>query len=187
MNIPVIPTFSYSCQVAYLESPPIYLGMSLELLWTVWSHFKVRYSLVLACNYPQKPIVAPQMQSQLNCRSLISCTCCFLGTCPFFSPLRLASSASRSPFSVCSLPWYEMVRVASHLGSLAQLCCGERGTLQVPPACVGCPQWLDHTWLPQPSAGMHPPGPSCVPQGQAARAPAELWRQGPRWACISPG
>ena len=49
-------------------------------------------------------------------------------------------------------------RVASHLGSLAQLCCGERGTLQVPLARVGCPQWLDHTWL----------------QGQAAWAPGEL-------------
>lgn len=136
MNIPVIPTFSYSCQVAYLESPPIYLGMSLELLWTVWSHFKVRYSLVLACNYPQKPIVAPQMQSQLNCRSLISCTCRFLGTCPFFSPLRLALSACRSPFGVCSLPWHEGLNVAAFSGWLAQLCCEQRDTANKHCCCV---------------------------------------------------
>ena len=96
MNIPVIPTFSCSCWVAYSESPPVYLGMSLELLWTVWSHFKVRYSLVLACNCSKKSIVAPQMQSQLNCRILISCACHFLGTYPFFSLLRLASSACES-------------------------------------------------------------------------------------------
>ena len=130
MNIPVIPTFSCSCWVAYSESPPVYLVMSLELLWTVWSHFKVRYSLVLACNCSKKSTVAPQMQSQLNCRILISCACHFLGTYPFFSLLRLASSACESLFSVWSLPWHEWLKVATFSGWLAQLCCEQGRTLQ---------------------------------------------------------
>ena len=32
VDVHVIPLFSFSCQVAYSEIPPTYLGMSLELL-----------------------------------------------------------------------------------------------------------------------------------------------------------
>ena len=49
-------------QVAYSESPPVYLGMSLELLWAVWSQFSVRYFLVPAVVVPAYT-VAPQMHS----------------------------------------------------------------------------------------------------------------------------
>ena len=43
-----------------------------------------------------KSTIAPQVQSQLNCRILICCTCHFQDGYLFFSLLRLASSACKS-------------------------------------------------------------------------------------------
>ena len=42
--------------------------------------------------------------------------------------------------------------VATDLGSLVQLCCGEGGTLKTNTAgmCGECSQWMDYTGLPQP-------------------------------------
>ena len=42
----VIPPSSCSCQFVYSESPAIYLGRSLGLLWAQWSQFRLRSSLV---------------------------------------------------------------------------------------------------------------------------------------------
>ena len=104
--------------VAYSESPPVYLGMSLELLWAAWSQFSVRYSLVPAVVVPNVYSCPSNAQSQFDCGVLICCTCCFWGSSPFFSLLRLASSVCKFSFSVWSPPWHEGVKLATYSGSL---------------------------------------------------------------------
>ena len=49
----MIPPFSCSSQFAYSESPPLYWRRSLDLLWAVWSQFRIISSLGPACTSSQ--------------------------------------------------------------------------------------------------------------------------------------
>ena len=72
--------------------------------------------------------------------------------------------------------------MATHLGSLVQLCCGEGGTLQTKTAgtCGGCSQWMVHTGFATAQGSMYFAGPHCsgsstlckgtVPSGHCVRA-----------------
>ena len=53
--------------------------------------------------------------------------------------------------------------MATYLGSLVQLCCGEGGTLKthMDGMCGECSQWMDHTGLPQPKVVHTAQAPGC--------------------------
>ena len=53
----------------------IYLGISLELLWTVWGQFSFRQFLDPA--YASQDLQAPSNVASANDRVLICCTCHF--------------------------------------------------------------------------------------------------------------
>ena len=73
----------------------IYLGVSLELLWTMWGQFSVKRVPYSGLYLFSKSMVAPQMYSlSINCRVLIFGTCHFQSIPP--SLFILASSVSRS-------------------------------------------------------------------------------------------
>ena len=57
--------------------------------------------------------------------------------------------------------------MATYLGSLVQLCCGEGGTLQTNTTgmCGECSQWMDHTGLATIQGGIHVPGIHCSVSG----------------------
>ena len=171
-----VPSFSCSNLVASSEGPPIYPGRSLDLLWAVWSQISLRYSLLwLVCVF-EVSSCPWSAQSQFNCRIWICCTLHFWGSSPFFSLLMLATSGCESLFSVWPLPWHEEAKVATYLGPLAHLCCGEVRTLQMLLACVRstCSGWT--TWeLPQPRR-------ACTFQVQAAQSPECSTRDSCRWA-----
>jgi len=97
-------------------------------------------------------IVAPQTHSlNSNYRVLICCTCHFWGHSPFFI---LASFVCKSLQCLTSRPLQ---------GSLIQLCCGERGTLQTNIAgmCGECTQSMDHTGFSTAQGSIYFPGPHC--------------------------
>ena len=66
--------------------------------------------------------------------------------------------------------------MATYLGSLVQLCCGEGGTLQTNTAgtCGECSQWMDHTAFAAAQSGMYFPG-------TLLRLPGALRGHCPKW------
>ena len=127
----------------------MYIGTSLELLWTVWGQFIVRQSLVSTCTYSQW-LQMPLKYTVTNIKSrvLICCTCHFQSSSPFF----VYFSFLCLPVSSGSNFHPDTGGEGGHLGSFIQLCCGEEGTLQTNTAgvCREYLQWMDHTGLPQP-------------------------------------
>ena len=106
-------------------------------------------------------IGVPQMHSLIiNCWILICCTRHFQSGSPFFVYFGFLSL---QVFSVSNFQPDTRMKVATYLGSLVQLCCGERETLQTNPAvmCGECSQWMDHTGFATTQASMYFPGLHC--------------------------
>ena len=100
------------------------------------------------------------MQSQLNCRILICCTCHFWGSSPFFSLLRLASSACKSLQCLISA-----LTRGGESGLLFGLTCSVVlwiGTVQTNTAsmCGKCSHWVDLRRVATIQGSVHFPDPS---------------------------
>ena len=94
----------------------------------------------------------------INCRVLVCCTCHFQGGSPFFIYFGFLSLQVSS---VSNFHWHEGVKVATYLGSLVELCCGEGVTLGILLACVGsaCSGWA--TLFATAQGSMYFLGPHC--------------------------
>lgn len=66
------PTVS-SSQSAYLGSPPVFLGRSLDLLLTLWGQLKFGPGLILACTCIQIPQLPPKFTAS-NVGTLLVCS-----------------------------------------------------------------------------------------------------------------
>ena len=115
----------------------IYLGISLELLWAVWSQFIFRQFLVPA--YTSQDLQVPSNVVSANDRALICCTCHFQGGSLCFSFFCLLVSSVSNFFPDTRGQWWTLFQ--------AHLCCGEGGTLQIniTGMCGECLQCLGHT------------------------------------------
>ena len=139
----------------------IYLGVSLELLWTVWGQFSVKRVPYSGLYLLSKSVVAPQMYSlSINCGVLICCTSHFQSIPP--SLFILASSVSRSLKCLIST-----LTRGGRGGPFFRLTCSvvmwSVGTCrQVAPACVGSARsgWIALGFTP-PRAACPFPGPHC--------------------------
>ena len=129
--------------------------------------------LYLFSNYT----VTLQMQSQLNWRILICCTCHFWGGSPVFSFLRLASPASKSLQWLISTPKWGGKN--SHLSGLACLVVLWRGR----------DTENKHHWnmwrklaVDGPHGGRHSPRLHALPRSKPHRLLGVLPGHSPRWA-----
>ena len=173
VNIHIIPPFSQSSQVAYSESTLIYLGISLELLWSVWHQFSVRYSLVLTCTCSQNLKLPLKCSLSLTAR-LYSVALPLLGQSPYLS-------------------FPQVVLLCFQVFSVSDLCPNKRGqkwsltcsvvlwrgrnTANAAGTCVESQQWLEHTGVCTAQGTVHLPGSQaghedivphgpCVPSGE---------------------
>ena len=107
----------------------------------------------------------------INCRVLVCCTCHFQGGSPFFIYFGFLSLQVSS---VSNFHWHEGVKVATYLGSLVELCCGEGVTLGILLACVGsaCSGWA--TLFATAQGSMYFLGPHCSGSRGIARALSQV-------------
>ena len=117
------------------KNSKIYLGVSLVVLWAVWSQFIFGQFLGLA--YSSQDLQVPSYAVGTNYRVLIYCTCHFQGGSLCFSFFCLLVQCLISTLT-------QGVVVGTFLGSLVQLCCGEGGMLQTNNTGM-CSQCLSHT------------------------------------------
>ena len=93
--------------------------------------------------------------SSIKCRVLICYTCHFLSSSSFFVYFGFLCLHVSSVSNIC--PDTRGAKVATYLGSLVQLCCGEGGILQTHAAdmCGERSQWIDHTGFATAQGGVY--------------------------------